>query len=220
MTTQEIYERYHIMPGLQLHQLRVAAVAEAICENSLLELDTQSVVLAGLFHDMANIIKSDLVLFPELLEPLGIGHWQRIKDEFVAEYGINEHAAAQRIARAIGLPDEVIQLIGGIGFSKLETIRDDASYEQKIIEYADLRVGPHGVLSMAARLEEAHQRYRHRYGDENNDIPRTEESYERLRAAASDIEQQIFTDASIGPDDITEESVQPAIKKLRDLSVA
>lgn len=220
MTVNEIYERYRIMPGLQLHQLRVAAVAQTICDDSLREIDAHSVILAGLFHDMANIIKSDLGLFPELLEPLGIAHWQPIKAEFLAMYGTNEHVAARRIGEEIGLPREALALIDGVGFSNLDFIRDEGTFEQKIIEYADLRVGPHGVLSMPARLEEAHQRYRHRYNDENNDIPHTEESYEHLRQAAFDIEQQIFADCSIAPDEITEASVQPYIEKLRDLSIA
>jgi hypothetical protein len=219
MTVQEIYERYRIMPGLQLHQLRVAAVAQIICENSLLELDTESVVLACLFHDMANIIKSDLALFPELLEPDGAAHWEIVRREFIDTYGTNEHKAAQAIAKEIGLPAEVRSLMDGIGFSNLERIRDAASYEQKIAEYCDLRVGPHGVLSMAARLEEARIRYSTKH-HENNDIPHTEDEYARLRAAAFDIEQQIFADGAIAPDDITEVSVTPRFDALRAQRIA
>lgn len=216
MTVQEIYERYRIMPALQLHQLRVAAVGKLIGDNALFDVDTQSVVLAGLFHDMANIIKSELTVFPEFTEPEGIGHWQRVKDEMIAKYGKDEHRAAAAIANEIGLPDQVRTLIDHIGFSKMEWIRDHASLEQKIAEYADLRISPHGVVSMRARLEESKLRYTHKHPD----LPRSEETYERLFAAAVDIELQIFQQTAIGPDDVTEAAAAPLFADFRALPVA
>ena len=40
------------MPGLQLHQLRVAAVGKLICEHLKKPVRTKDVVVACLFHDM------------------------------------------------------------------------------------------------------------------------------------------------------------------------
>jgi len=216
MTVQEIYERYRILPSLQLHQLRVAAVGKLVCENSMLELDTESVVLAGLFHDMGNIIKSDLTLFPEFVEPEGIGHWQLVKEDFLAHYGSDEHEATAQIVREIGLPEQVCTLIDHIGFSKMEWIRDEASHEQQAAEYGDLRVAPHGIVSLTARLEES----KRRYASKHSTIPRTEETYERLATAAHDIERMLFADSAIAPDDITEESAQALFAQFRDQTVA
>jgi hypothetical protein len=215
-TAQEIYDAYRIMPSLQLHQLRVAAVGKTICEDLTREVDTHAVVLACLFHDMGNIIKSDLETFPDFLEPEGKAHWQLVKDDFLARYGKDENMATAVIAEEIDLPVGVCALMGGVGFSKLERTRDGASFEQKIVEYADLRVGPHGVLSMDARIGEASPRYQGKHPD----MPRSSEEFERFVAAAHEVEQQVFGEATIAPDDITEQSVQPLLTELRNYVIA
>lgn len=215
-TIEEIYRAYRIMPSLQLHQVRAAAVGKSICDNLTRDVDTHSVVLACLFHDMGNIIKSDLSVFPDFSEPEGVAHWQLVKNDFVKKYGADEHAATAAIVREIGLSAEVRALADGVGFSKLERTRDSGSYEQKIVEYADLRVGPHGVLSMGARVEEAGGRYVGKHPD----MPRSSEEFEKLVAVAYEVEQQIFADADIAPEDITEQSIRPLIQELREYTVA
>jgi hypothetical protein len=215
-TVQEVYEHYHIMPSLQMHQLRVGAVAKTICDNLMREVDTRVVILACLFHDMGNIIKSDLTTFPDFVEPEGVAHWEMLKDDFVARYGRNEHAATAAIAGEIGLPKTVMGIIADISFSKLEKTRDSNSYELKIAEYSDLRVGPHGVLSLDARVTEAAGRYVGKHPD----MPRSAEEFERLVAAIHTVEQQIFSEADITPEDITEQSVQPLVPELREYTVA
>jgi len=62
------------MPSLQLHMFRVAGVASVICENfKQPELINQDdIVSACLLHDMGNIIKFNLSLFPQFLEPEGL----------------------------------------------------------------------------------------------------------------------------------------------------
>jgi hypothetical protein len=211
-TPDEIYAAYRIMPSLALHQLRVAAVAKTIAESHDRAIDVHRVVLCGLFHDMANIIKADLTYFPEFVEPEGFAHWQLIKEDFIARYGTSEHKAALEIARELGLPDEVRKEIGNVGFAKLDEVRDSESLERKVCEYSDLRVGPHGVLTMDARLREAHERYRVYHSPE---IPQEEDRFEELVGAAREVERQIFEDALIAPDDITEASIQDAIADIR-----
>src|SRR3989338_4995837 len=139
-TSREIYEKYNIMPALQLHQLRVAAVGKLICDNVTKPINTQDVILACLFHDMGNIIKSDLQYFSDFVEPEGIEYWQNVKNGFVEKYGTDHHAANAAIAQEIGLPENARNILTGIGFSKLEEILLDVSNERKVCEYADLRV--------------------------------------------------------------------------------
>ena len=215
-TAQDIYDAYRIMPNLQLHQLRVAAVGKVICGNSIRETDVRTVILAGLFHDMGNIVKSDLVTFPDFLEPEGKAHWELVKKDFIVRYGDDEHAATAAIASEIGLSVDARALLGGIGFSKLEQTRDSISHELKVIEYADLRVGPHGVISMEARIMDAKERYANQFSG----IPTAEDSFNRLYAAARKIEEQIFADADIAPGDITEQSIQSVVQELRAYPVA
>lgn len=211
-TPDEIYAAYGIHAGLQMHQLRVAAVGKTVSDALLRDVDTQSVVQACLLHDMGNIIKADFHSFPEFYEPEGTAHWELVKKDFVAKYGNDEHQAAMEMAREIGVSEAVLQLIDGVGFSKLERTRDSDSFEMKIVEYADTRVCPHGVVSQDGRLHESHERYR---SVKSLDESEHEDQFEELFANAKQIEQQIFELTAIAPEDITEESVQSLIAELR-----
>ena len=105
-----------------MHQLRVAAVAKLIVDNFQQSIDTQVVLLSCLFHDMGNIIKSELSQFPEFSEPEGVEHWQGVKEEFVSKYGENAHDANVAIAREIGVLESVIFEIDSFSFGNLAKI--------------------------------------------------------------------------------------------------
>lgn len=215
-TPAEIYSEYRIMPGLQMHQLRVAAVGKTVCDSLKVPIDSDAVVTACLFHDMGNIIKSDLTMFPEFFGEHDAAYWENVKKEYLAKYGTNEHHATIAIGKELGLPEKAITLMDSVGFTHLETTRDGASLEQKVVQYSDLRVAPHGVVSLSERLEEGRRRYE---GRGHHDFPETKIRYAELVAAAEEIERQIFALANIKPDSITEESVQAAIAELRELPI-
>ncbi len=216
-TVVEIYETYRIMPQLQLHQLRVAAVAQTVCNSLKISVNSQDVILACLFHDMANIIKSDFDHFPDSFRgPQPRSYWDGIKSEYIEKYGSNTHAAALIIAKELSLPDSVRKLIDEISFSRLEITRDSGSPAQKITEYADLRVGPHGVLSLADRIADIRVRYAGKPGSET---PDDADRFNMLAQAAHGIEQQLFEFTGIKPEDINDESVAPIIEELRKYQV-
>lgn len=219
-TPREIYAHYKIMPGLQLHQLRVAAVGKLICDNFNPPADgainTRDVVLACLFHDMGNIIKADLNIFPELLKPRGVEYWGKVKSEYLGKYGHNEHGATSAIIREIELPEGAIRLVENVGFSKMKgVLADDSHYELKIVEYGDCRVSPHGIVPIRERFEEGSKRYIHRHPSSAD----TEEHYRSLTEAGYGIEQQIFSHTTITPDDINDASVAPIIEELWEYPV-
>jgi hypothetical protein len=215
-TVTDIYEEYRIMKNLQLHQLRVAAVGKLLCDNLALPIKTEDVILGGLFHDMGNIIKFDLAQFLEFRKPEGVEYWQTVKDEYVAKYGTDEHVATHRIAKEIGLPQSVVEIFeGNIGFSKLDQIRLKVPYEYKIIEYADLRAAPHGILPMKERIEEGARRYGYK-----NESEEAQERSRLLVQSAYELEKQVFSVATLSPEDITDESVAPIIEELRSYPVA
>ncbi len=215
MTAVEIYKQYKIPPFLQLHQLRVAAVGKQIADNFRSTLDSRSIILACLFHDMGNIIKVDFSRFPETFEPEGVPYWQHVQEDFKRRFGPDEHHATIAIVHEMHLPLQAVKYIDGVGFSKLKHTSATPSYEQKIVEYADLRVAPFGVTSMRDRLEEA----RIRYAARESDMPKDADRYSELHAAAEAVERQIFSSASIEPDDITDASVQSIVEELRSYSI-
>ena len=214
-TVTEIYAEYKIMPFLQMHQLRVAAVGRMIAQNSNSKLDERSIVIACLFHDMGNILKSDFTLFPEACEPEGLMYWEHEKADFLKRYGPDVHHATSAIGHELHLPLQAMKYMEQIGFSRLEYIRDHPSYELKIVEYADCRVAPHGVVPMLERLEEG----RIRYAKVRPDREGNKEVFDTLVSAASEIERQISAQMRIKPDDITEAALQSSIAELKNFQL-
>ena len=212
-TPAEIYEAYRVMPNLRLHQLRVASVAKMICGAFATPVEVKDIVVTCLFHDMGNIIKSDLDHFPEsFLGPQPREYWDTVKREYIDTYGANTHDANLMIARELGLSEQIVHLMDDISFSKLDTTRDSGTFEQKISEYADLRVGPHGVLSLNDRIADIKIRYAATPGVET---PDDGVRFDELVRAAQTIEQQIFEKSNIRPENIHDESIAPIVAELQ-----
>ena len=221
-TPHEIYAAYTIMPTLQLHQLRVAAVAKLVCDNFKRPVNTRDVILACLFHDMGNVIKSDFSAFPDFCEPQGVAYWEGVKSTFIQKYGTNSHQANVAIAGEIGLPESVVALIDGIAYSKMASILEGSSYERKICEYADTRVGPRGVLSQQERMLEGKWRYEKRKKEEEDKVEPyyADSGFDTLLHLAHGVERQIFAETTMKPEDINDRMVAPLIEELWEYAVA
>lgn len=202
------------MPTLQLHQLRVAAVAKIITDNFVGNLDKEGVVKACLVHDMGNIIKFDLTYFPEFVEPEGLEYWQTVKNEYISKYGTDEHKATMDIAKEINLPENVMDCLHNIGFSKSTKNADSVSFENKIAAYSDMRVSPHGVISMEERIDEGNKRYKGKVGHSIGS-----DNFFTLSDSLRTMEAQIFEKVSIKPEDITDEKVNDIIEELKNITI-
>lgn len=220
------------MPSLQLHQYRVAAVSKALCIRHKVEEDTKNIIVACLLHDMGNIIKFKLELFPDFLEPEGLDYWQKVKQDFHTRYGNDEHEATIMITKEIFdseypgyeipgqawndrlKPERVIELIDAIGFSNAKYNFECNDIARKIAAYSDMRVEPYGVTSLEHRLEDGHKRFKlHKPHVE------TEDFFNEMAKYLKKIEQQLFSSIGIGPSDITENSVQVYIPSLRSFEL-
>ena len=215
MKNMEAYERYNIMPNLRLQQLRVAAVARELA--LALKADHELVTKAALLHDMGNIMKSDLTLFPpEFYGSEGVEYWERVKKEVGERYGADEHAATAAIAREIGAGEEILGMLDSMGFSKAESILNDGSVELQILEYADQRVAPYGITSMDERLREGHKRYKQRV---ESDYGEDDALFERNHAICTQIEAKLFAGLMITPDMLNEESLRGTIESLKHYKI-
>lgn len=206
MTAQEAYDAYTIMPNLQLHQLRVAAVASIIVDTFEKPLDRNEIITACLLHDMGNIIKFDLQRFPQFLEPEGFEHWNQIRESFLSKYGTDEHQATYKIATEIGVSSRSAELLSAIGFTKAHINSQHNDFGKKICCYADQRVTPHGISTLQERLDEGLKRYKGKFASEETT---------RGRESLVLMEKQIFTRCDVSPDEITEKHVEPLFKELR-----
>lgn len=209
----EIYKEYKITPFLMKHQMRVAAVAMEICESLNIEIEEESIVKACLLHDMGNVIKFNLALFPEENEPEGIEYWQKVKDEYIEKYGKSEHKATTLIGEELGVSQRILELINSVDSSAVEILAMNDDFNKKICMYADGRVTPHGVVSIEERSREAKERYK--------DHPHTfdEESRLHFNKNLYLMEKQIFSHSSIKPEDINDESIKNYLEKLQSISI-
>ncbi len=214
MQILEIYQQYNILPFLQTHMLRVAAVADLICRNFDLPVDQQSITTTCLLHDMGNIIKFDLGLYPEQVSGEGQDYWEKIKAGYIERYGEDEHQATYAIARELKVRLKVRQLLEAMGFSKSEKNSKSSDHEVKICAYADNRVSPYGIVSLEERLADGRKRY------EANRHRKSEQDYfDKMSSFSREIEKQVFTKCRITPEEITDAVAAPVISELQDFSI-
>lgn len=208
-TISEIYVAYKIPPFLQTHLLRVAAVAELICDHLNIPVDKRAIMAACLLHDMGNILKFKWDVMPEMFEPEGVTYWQKVQEEFKEKHGADEHLATQKILEELKVAPKISELINSMGFSK-SCLNLEQDFEQKICSYADQRVAPHGVVSLAERLAEGKIRYADRVKTPNPETPKWTECIWQL-------EKQIFEKATIKPGDIVDQSI--LFEKLKNFQL-
>lgn len=208
----EIYEEYNIMRNLREHQMRVAAVALQIADNFSEDLDKKIIIVACLLHDMGNILKSDLNVFPEFVLPEGVDYWEKVKSEFMERYGTDDHEAHLKIATELGVSDGVLECIDAVGFENWSKTYKEGDWHEKISAYADSRVAPYGVVPLEDRLEEARVRYPV-LGSE------AEQGRKIVYDFMREIEKDIFLNSSIKQSDITDESIKSYLEKLKDFEI-
>ena len=207
----EIYEEYKILPILEMHQLRVASVVSLILDNLKIDskIGKEDLITAALLHDMGNIAKMQLNVFPKECEPEGVEYWEKVKEEFCNKYGFTDHEATTNILKGLNANQEVIDLIDSIGHTRFCDQLKETNIARKIINYADTRVGPFGVLSYEDRMQEVSVRYR---------TYKTfigEEKHQIAVACGKEIENQIFANCKIKPEDITDESISEILEKMK-----
>lgn len=211
----DIYEQYKIMPNLEMHQLRVAAVARQICDSLDLKVDKDVITKAALLHDMGNVIKFDLKQTQAIFgySDTETEKARVVQSEFIEKYGSNEHEATAKIIKELGFSEDIAELANQNRFSFLCDHVGIEDIRVKIIHYSDMRVGPHGVISYDERMDEAGKRYK------NHPQSIEEQERQKLIQCGRDIEKQIFSHSNIKPEDINDQSVKNDIEKLKNFEI-
>ena len=222
MNITDVYKKYKIMPMLELHQLRVAAVANIICESINQEVDKENIIKACLLHDMGNIIKFKLGKIPEAVEPLGIEYWQEVQNSYINKYGKDEHQATLDIINELGQDNLIYDLVNCVGFHTAKENRESNDFNRKICAYADMRVTPYGVTSLQERLDNLKERYHGENKTANLDLGYEKDSLEThiearelFETSLKEIEKQIFENCVFKPEDINDDSVKQIIDNLK-----
>ncbi len=210
-TVSQIYEEYKIFPRLQMHMLRVGAVAKLINQSLDESLDEELLITACVLHDMGNIVKSDFKVFSDF-SGQELEYWEIVKREFLEKYGKDDHEANAKILREIGINEKVVDLVSTNKFELICYLSEIEDVHKKILHYADGRVSPDGVLSYLDRMEEANRRYAHLSAGK-------EAERAQLISCGLEIEKQIFAKCRIKPEDITDDVVAPIIEELKNFVI-
>lgn len=210
MTTKELYDQYKVISNLQDHLYRVAGVGWLLADAYADQVDKDQIVKACLLHDIANIIKFDLMRHPETLEPQGFDYWNQVRNEMIAKYGDDENQAHYAVAREIGMPEKVIELMQSVGFPKSCDVINSGDLAAVITAYADRRVDFNGVTSAAERDEKGRQRY----GYEVTDFSR------QMNECCLDMEERIFAGIDLSPEDINNDTVNSLRPSLEQYLIA
>ena len=158
MQIKEIYKGLLLPPNLQEHMFRVAQVVSTLKDHwqSTQQPDWNFLIRAALLHDVGNIVKFDLDNHPEFLgeEVVHIEYWRKVKEETVAKYGSDDHEATRKMLREIGVEERIISLVQEKSFSNAVEVAAGEDLNAKILLYADLRVMPHGIVTLEDRIND------------------------------------------------------------------
>ncbi len=213
MTIKEVYSHFKINQGLQLHMLRVGAVAKTISDNYGSDIDTQNIVSACLMHDLGNILKFkfDNDDFNSFLEPEGVDFWRKRKVEVELEYGVNEDEVTIKMINELKVDPEISRVVEAGHLEVIGRLIEEKDFSGQVMLYCDMRVGPMSIISLDERLDDIQERYApHRFSHEKLDF---------LRKHLGKIEDNIFAQSNIKPSDITEDSTLELQKELLNWEV-
>ena len=101
--------------------------------------------------------------------------------------------------------------------SRTKWIVEEASLEQKICKYADMRVSPWGIVSMRERLAEARERYKGHPMDKDETY--TLELLERSAALCDVLEARLQEQCDFNPEEITDTSMAPVVEELKGFEI-
>lgn len=208
MSVKQVYKQYLIPPNLQKHMLRVAALSAILAENwTGKEFDKEALVIACVFHDMANIIKFNFnkpSLFKE--EAAQAEYWKKVQQDTIKKYGNNVHLATFQICQEIGLPKNVLHIINKLEWDDALKILDQQNYEVAIAIYCDMRMGPYGIMPLKDRIDNLATR------NKAHDM-------DFIKKAATLLESTIQKYLAINLNDITDTQLNSRFNQLLKLKI-
>jgi len=215
MTISEIYSKYEIPQNLQEHMLRVAAVGSLLVDflSENITLDKHVVISDLLLHDMGNILKydfSDHIKF----DADELDNLKRIQSNFILKYGNIVHDATTKIARELGVSEDIIFIIENSGSSKVADIVKGENWYRKVCAYADFRVAPYGVVSVNERFDDIVKRYKGR-NHPLADVVKTEEKRANTLILEKQIQEKCKNNLSL----IVDETIGEIMKKLKSYAI-
>ena len=211
----ELYDRFRIPENLQMHMIMAASAAELICaawNGPAIQKD--DIVAVLLIHDLGNIVKFHLeseegvsYLFPD--DRKKIDFWREVKADVVSKYGTNDNKVTIKMTKELGIAPKLQSLL-----EELNTVEGAGVYTYsqdnwalKICLYTDWRTAPQGIISVKESLDDLLIRYKHNKS--------TTTRVTRIFPTMIELENQIFENVSLKPEQIDNEAIEPYVLRFK-----
>lgn len=130
-----------------------------------------------------------------------------MKEEVASKYGTDDHEVTRKMAEELGVDARIIFLVKNMGnIYALSEPANSGDWELKIATYADCRVAPNGIVGAKERLDDLIAR--------NAGRP-IEAVYRAIPPLVLELEEQVFANALIRPQDVSDKTVAPYILKYK-----
>lgn len=201
---KSIYARFPIPQNLQEHHFRVVSVGRLIADHwNGPAINNNDLVAYLLLHDVGNIVKFDFSQKDMYRDDitLYIHGWKKRQEETIKKYGSQDQDVTLAFARALAVPPRIIQLLQHTDLLFMNDLVHSSDWENKLGKYADLRVGPHGVLTLKERFDDLQKRYAGRKFMQDPRLP-------SALQATFVIEKQVLSNTDLAPGDITDNTIK------------
>lgn len=160
MKVRKVYKDFQIPQNLQEHMLRVGALLKIIKDNwQGEEIDWEALIQAGLLHDIAKPLNFDLAKQAQFgMTPPEIENLRQLQVRIQREFGEKEHEACIKILLEVGGKPRAAELLNSLEWEYIERLWQNKEIESLVLIYADMRIGPKGILSLPERLNELRRR--------------------------------------------------------------
>lgn len=160
MKVREVYQSYQTPQNLQEHMLRVAAFASILLEGWVGKpTDKEAIIKACAIHDIAKPMTYDIGKQIQFgLSEREIEKLRRFQDELKKRYGQQEHQATVQICKDVGCSSATVTFVDNLEWKYIPRLLAANDTASLIPIYADMRIGPKGILSLVDRLNELNER--------------------------------------------------------------
>lgn len=162
MIIQDVYNSFDILPSLQLHMLRVAAVTQEVCKQIDKKLSTETTLLitASLLHDLGNLVKFDMTLFPGLFEPEWVKYRKHQQQKTKEQYGFPAEPATIQMCKELPLSSSTQILLESVLTSDFkQAIENKLSLKVLLIHFADMNIWIDWYLPRQERIQKLRNRF-------------------------------------------------------------
>ncbi len=164
ITTEQIFERYRLPQLLQTHLWRTASLMELLLNHwHGPELDKELLIETMLLHDLGNLVKFDLTDTTPimLLSETELPMYRALQAKWHQKYGKVVDAVTVSFIKELRLANgpTMSQIILAHTDGTQATTVAQNDWSQKLCDYTDFRIAPHGLVTLQQRFDDLSKRY-------------------------------------------------------------